>query len=68
MKNIQTIEVELDAKVVIEWITGQYLMNIEHFLFDCRYLLGLFPRVKVSHCFREANQYVNKLIKNGATQ
>ena len=45
-------------------------MNTSHSLLisDYRYLLGLIPTVKVSHCFQEANQYANKLVKKGATQ
>ena len=56
-QEFQVVEVELDVKVVVEWLVGQYNMNTAHSLFisDCRYFLGLIPRVKVNHFFQEAN-------------
>ena len=56
-KQFQVVEVELDVKVVVKWLREQDNMNTAHSLFisDCRYLLGLIPRVKVNHFFQEAN-------------
>ena len=52
-KQFQVVEVELDVKVVVEWLVGQDNMNTTHSLFisDCKYLLGLIPRVNVNHFF-----------------
>ena len=35
---------------------------------DCKYLMEQMPRVKLRHCFKEANQCVDFLAKKGAAQ
>ena len=68
--NLLAVEIELDAKVVMDWVSENTTKNIAHFalISDCRQLMGQIPNLKVKHCYREANQCANRLAKMGATQ
>lgn len=59
---IQNIEVELDAKVVVDFMNSTTIANRAYSspLNDCRSLL------RVVHVFREANKCANALAKGGA--
>ena len=56
-RNIQVVELELDAKVLVEWVGGSDCPNNAHssLIADYRYLLNQLPQVKIKHYFREAN-------------
>ena len=64
------MEIEIDAKVVADWVVGSTSINTVYsvLISDCRYLMEKMPRVKIRHCFREANQCADFLTKEGATQ
>ena len=55
---IWQLEVELDAMVIVELLNSKKNPNSVYapLLFDCRYLLGKFPQVRVVHVFRKANK------------
>ena len=54
---MQAVEIEIDAKVMADWVVGSTSINTAHsvLISDCRYLMEKMPRVKIRHCFREAN-------------
>lgn len=55
--SIPTIDIELDAKPVVDLPGGHNEENLFRtpIILDCRKLLGEFPESQVSHVFREAN-------------
>ena len=55
---IPCLEVESDAKIVIDLLLSDSLPNRTYkaLLLDCRSLLNRFQQVKVTHTFREANR------------
>ena len=62
---ITQLLVELDAEVIVDQALSKKPSNNSYssLLNDCRYLLGQFHRIKISHMFREANRCVDYLIK-----
>ncbi|XP_075670167.1 uncharacterized protein LOC142639928 [Castanea sativa] len=68
--NLLAVEIELDVKVVMDWVSGNTTKIIAHFalISDCRQLMGQIPNQKVKHYYREANQCTNKLAKMVTTQ
>ena len=54
---INQLEVELDAKVIVELLNGAECPNRSYspLLNDCRSLIARLVQVRVRHCFREAN-------------
>ena len=66
---IQNLEVEMDAKVIVDLINSNANYNRAYspLLHDCRLLLGRFPQVRVAHVFRKANKCVNALTKRGCS-
>ena len=66
---IQNLEVELDAKVVMDLINSNSQSNAAYtsLLVDCRLLLNRIPLARVNHVFWEANHCVDALAKNGCT-
>lgn len=67
---ITLLEVELDAKVVVDLVLSKSISNRAYssLLNDCRYLLSKFQQVQVNHVFREANRCAHGLAKRGRTQ
>ena len=61
------MEVELDAKVIVELLKSNSISNRGYspFLHDCRMLLGQLQQVRVTHVFREANKCADFLAKRG---
>ena len=61
--------VELDAKVIVDLALSNKSPNNSYFslLNECRYLLGQFQQVKVSHVFCEANRGVDSLTKRACS-
>ena len=68
--NLLAVVIELDAKVVMDWVSGNTTINIAHstLISDCRQLMRQIPNLKVKHCYREANQCADRLAKMGTTQ
>ena len=61
------LEVELNAKVIVELLNGVECPNTSYspLLNDCRSLMARLVQVWVRHCFREANQCADLLPKKG---
>ena len=61
----QQLEVELDAKVIVDLMNSNNISNRVYtpLLHDCRMLLGQLQQVRVTHVFREANKCANFLAK-----
>lgn len=68
--NLAAVEVELDAKILLGWLSGQHNANKAHSLLitDCRNLLTRIPRVRMLHCYSEGNQCADKLARIGGAQ
>ena len=64
---IQYLEVELDAKVVLNVISlgNSTSAAYSSLLFDCRLLLEKIPHHTVKHVFREANRSADALARMG---
>ena len=64
---IQNLEVEMDAKVIVDLINSNVNYNRAYspLLHDCRLLLSRFPQVRVAHVSGEANKCVDALAKRG---
>ena len=62
---IGCLEVELDAKVIVEMLKNTNSTNIiiSPLLFDCRSLLTRFTQVRVAHVYREVNRCADILAK-----
>ena len=69
-RNLAMVEVEFDAKVVVDMLANsQYLNNaISPLIEDCKYLVSQIPQVRFKHCYREANRCADKLARKGANQ
>ena len=68
--NISHLEIELDAKAVVE-VLGRlsYVNNIiSPILDDCRLLVSRFQQVRIKHCFRLVNRYADSLARLSLTQ
>lgn len=65
--NLAAIEIELDAKVVIDLLEkdGDYPNKNDIIVADCREGLKKFSSVKIQHCFREANKCADALARRG---
>ena len=64
---MRNLEIELDAKVVVELIQSKTYSNAFYssLLADCRSFMGKFLHCKVQHVFREANRVADALAKQG---
>ena len=64
---IDQLDVELDAKVIVELLNGAECPNRSYspLLNDCKSLMASLVQVRVRHCFREANQCADFLAKRG---
>ena len=64
---VQNLEIELDAKVVVELVQSNSTSNAFYspLLADCRSLLGRFQHCKVLHVIREVNRVADTLAKLG---
>ena len=66
---IQDIEVELDAKIVVDLVQSNTVVDNSSLplLNDCRSILSSFHQVRVGHTFREANRCVDALARIGCS-
>ena len=69
-RNFSTVEVDLDAKSVIDVLTSPSCSNnlTLPLVDDCRLLATKIPQIRFNHCHREANRSVDKLARLGAVQ
>ena len=63
--NLQAMEIELDVKLVVELISKEesQLNSNDVIVADCREGLKKIPRVRVLHCYREANKCADALAR-----
>jgi hypothetical protein len=66
---LMAVEVELDAKLIVNAITNNSCCHsaLSPLIDDCRKLLSQLPQVKVLHCYREANFCADALAKMGTS-
>ena len=66
---VQAVNIELDAKAVVDAINLQGKSNsaLSSILEDCRHLIAMIPQTTVRHVFREANRSADRLAKLGIT-
>ena len=66
---INQLEVELDAKVIVEMLNSANCPNRSYatLLCDCRSLMARFRQVQVGHVFREANKCIDFLGKRNCS-
>ena len=69
-RNLAMVEVELDAKAVVDMLANsQYLNNvISPLIVDSRHLVSQIPQVRFKHSYRETNKCADKLARKGANQ
>ena len=69
-RNLDSLEVEVDAKVILDALLNLDYVNhiVLPLLDDCRTLATRFRRICFKHCYREANVCVDKLAGLGANQ
>ena len=69
-RNFNAVEVELDAKAVIDVLSASKSTNslVAPLVDDCRQLATQIHQIHSKHCFREANRSANKLARMGAAQ
>ena len=69
-RSLAMVEVELDAKVVVDMLTNPQYSNIviASLIKDCRYLISQIPQLRIKHCYRESNTCADKLARKGANQ
>ncbi|KAL0000009.1 hypothetical protein SO802_019611 [Lithocarpus litseifolius] len=67
--NFRCVEIELDAKAIIDMLLNSNYVNIlvSPILDDCRQLISNFSQVRIRHCYREANQCADKLARMGSS-
>ena len=65
--NLTNVIIELDAKLVMDLLQNEEgrKNGNEVIIADCREGLKKIPRVRVQHCFREANMCVDALTRRG---
>ena len=66
---INQLDVELDAKVIMDLLNGAECPNQSYspLLNDCRSLIARLVQVQVGHVYREANQCADFLAKRGCS-
>ena len=70
-KGVKFLQLELDSKVVLHWLTNKninYPTNMLPLICDCRNLLDQGWEVHVHHVYREANGCADALVKRGTRQ
>ena len=70
-KGVKFLQLELDSKVVLNWLTNKninYPTNMLPLICDCRNLLDRGWEVHVHHVYHEANGCADALAKRGTHQ
>ena len=69
-KNHLDVEVELDAKIIVDALTTaqQSDQPVSPLVDDCRFLATRFNHIQFKHCYREANKCAIGLARKGVTQ
>ena len=68
--HLPAIEIEIDAKSIVDLLNNPKAANnvVSPLVDDCRYLISQLSRVRIKHCFREANKCVNALARLGSNK
>ncbi|KAL4619264.1 hypothetical protein ACB092_06G067700 [Castanea dentata] len=63
--NITFLEIELDAKAIVDGLGNPSYVNniISPLLDDCRLLISRIPQICIKHCFRQANRCADSLAR-----
>ena len=66
--NLANVVVELDAKIEVDLLLkeGRSMNDNDVIVANCREGLRRIPRVRVRHCYREANKCADALVRRGA--
>ena len=66
--NLENVIIELDAKLLVDLLMKDERSSNgnEVITADCKEGLKRIPRVRIQHCFREANKCANALARRGA--
>ncbi|XP_065617460.1 uncharacterized protein LOC136062392 [Quercus suber] len=66
-RGFAAVEVELDAKSIVDAISNPEYSNIlaSSLMDDCRHMVKQVPRIQFKHCFREANRCADALARMG---
>ena len=69
-RNFGSIEVEIDAKAILDSLLNPNYVNyiVSPLLEDCKTLATRFRRICFKHCFREVNCCADKLASLGSSQ
>ena len=69
-KNMAMVEIELDAKAVVDMLRNPQYSNrsFSSLLEDCRKLIYEIPQVRIKHCYREANGCADFMARKGSVQ
>ena len=69
-RNFNAVEVEVDARVVIDVLSASNCTNslAVPLVDDCKHLATQIHQICFKHCFREANRSADKLARTGAAQ
>ena len=70
LKNHLDVEVELDAKVIVDALsTNQHVdLPSSPLMDDCKFLATRFNHIQFKHCYCESNKCADGLARIGATQ
>ncbi|XP_023898408.1 uncharacterized protein LOC112010297 [Quercus suber] len=68
--NFSAVEVELDARAVLDVITSPVCSNslITSLVNDCKQLASRIPQLRLNHCYCDANRSADKFARMGAVQ
>ena len=68
-RSLVMVEVELDAKAVVDMLTNSQYSNIAiaPLIEDCRYLISQICQMRIKHCYHESNRCADKLARKGAS-
>nr|XP_023878038.1 uncharacterized protein LOC111990496 [Quercus suber] len=66
-RGFAAVEVELDAKSIVDAISNPEYANIfaSSLMEDCRHMVKQVPQIRFKHCFREANRCADALARMG---
>ena len=66
--HIVALEIEVDAKVILEWMISEHSNNLSHspLIMNCRALINQVPQVRMMHCFCEGNKCAEALARKSS--
>ena len=69
-RNLVMVEIELDAKSVVDMLRNSNYTNnsLLPIIEDCRKLISMIPQIRINHCYQEANGSAEYLARKGTDQ